>query len=720
MSRRSFTVQIDQPYLESFDIEKARQSLGACAAAFGDLTIETVQNQATGFGLIVQYPAIRSLHDVMAQIDWLLGRTVPGAELVGGSESLPEGQPSVRMAWTEPHAVRDLNVTSSWPFQLLQIPDDQPAPPPERYVNTFVAASGSEEPVARVMALAADGRYDVLVNVGRYREDSLLPAGDARFPDELLPDEGIWLRAALMPEGERSAVVQPFYLPRDGDSFACDCRPGGQHAGDCARREWVRLPLGVLAGNQVFRAELVIYYEVVAVYAALLTLPVGNAGKGGPRAELVTRLTRTFASLRDLKNRTASLMVSPAADRLIVNGTSFIDNPFGLAVNAADTSVSDLRTLLVNAHLDVRNGQVLSRYDSKHAKPAAAFQTDLAGLARSGAKLYDALFTAPAAGNDVAFSMPALLRNEARVRNRPPVLQVVDGRYGERSMIWSLVYDLPLGGDVTKYQMCPSVSEFGPGGAGATEVPAVCPHEAEHEGRANVLCPFGFWGLSCIIEQPADAGRDLETVVDPDNDPLSFLVAADSSLDAQLAKKHLANLRGSLTEKLISQPSVATETELAAALSPPAMDVVYFYCHSGYDQQSRDGAADRYIRIGDYWIEPLNVSAWARSSWPYPHWEHRHPLVILNGCHTAEATSRTLNSFVPAFVQRAGASGVVGTEVTLEQGLAGWAMEQFLRSLAGATTVGEAVHRLRWTMIRQGNVMGFAYTPYCLANLAMR
>jgi hypothetical protein len=94
--------------------------------------------------------------------------------------------------------------------------------------------------------------------------------------------------------------------------------------------------------------------------------------------------------------------------------------------------------------------------------------------------------------------------------------------------------------------------------------------------------------------------------------------------------------------------------------------------------------------------------------------------VILNGCHTTEATSGTLNTFVSAFADHAAASGVVGTEIIMEQGLAGWAMELMLAALARGATVGNAIREVRWAMLRRGNIMGFAYTPYCLADLALR
>ena len=46
--------------------------------------------------------------------------------------------------------------------------------------------------------------------------------------------------------------------------------------------------------------------------------------------------------------------------------------------------------------------------------------------------------------------------------------------------------------------------------------------------------------------------------------------------------------------------------------------------------------------------------------------------------------------------------------------------KQTLAELAAGKTVGEAVRATRWKMFGLGNVMGFAYTPYCLANLSLR
>ena len=83
-------------------------------------------------------------------------------------------------------------------------------------------------------------------------------------------------------------------------------------------------------------------------------------------------------------------------------------------------------------------------------------------------------------------------------------------------------------------------------------------------------------------------------------------------------------------------------------------------------------------------------------------------------------TSSTLAPFADAFVGKAGASGMVGTEVALDQGVASLFMERFLTGFVAGASAGEALRAARWDLVRRGNVMGLAYTAYCLSNLRIR
>ena len=201
----------------------------------------------------------------------------------------------------------------------------------------------------------------------------------------------------------------------------------------------------------------------------------------------------------------------------------------------------------------------------------------------------------------------------------------------------------------------------------------------------------------------------------------SFLLAVGPDLNEKLSSEHINELERQVTVTW-NRPPIRVTEELQQELGRESMDVVYLYCHCDYQQDAPGVALKPCLRFdGTLPITPADISAWATSAvWPDPHWPDRHPLVVINGCRTTELQSGSLADFVKAFTNRAGAAGVIGTEITIDQGVAGWAMQLFLTAIAKGATVGMALRETRWTMLRRGNVMGFAYTPYCLAGLTLR
>jgi hypothetical protein len=300
------------------------------------------------------------------------------------------------------------------------------------------------------------------------------------------------------------------------------------------------------------------------------------------------------------------------------------------------------------------------------------------------------------------------------------VIQVVDPTARVTPVPWATVYDLPVGSDLSAYRPCPSIRELGPGG-GSTAVPVQCPYEDEHRQddgrwRRDQLCPWGFWGLSSLIEQPPHvAGGDLPSVVGTGDEHV-FLAADGPDLDDRGRQTHIAALRATLGAELrhLDRP---TADALGAALGRD-VDVVYLFCHSGRDIAAAGSPPDPYLHF-DRKVTPTDVSQWIETDWPVNHWSDRHPLVVINGCHTVETVSGSLSDFVVAFTGWARGAGVIGTEITVDQPVAAWAMELFLDAVRGQP-VGEALRTMRWRMIAHGNVMGLAYTPHCLATLALR
>jgi len=589
-------------------------------------------------------------------------------------------------------------------------------PAADQYVRAFVALAGTDVPVSATPLLLHTS-YEVLCSIGPPDVRSVLPAEDAKFPRTLLPAGDLELRAVLQVEGAARVEVGALKLPgADGAS------------------NWVRLPLPVADAPTTIHAELAIYYEVVAVHVQVLILPVGGpVTAGGPSAHKIYQLSKSLADLGRLGDRHASVVLSDQADSstILVNGLTFAPNAFAIAQNAADNAVKVARLRMYDIHFRPAGAdREISRYAAgdthdvpRHGKTRAEFVADLARLASAGRDLYDALFR----DNVVAGTLADLVRSEAGARERVPVIQVVDLSLGHLPVPWALLYDLPLSGS-GHYEPCPSIDDFGPGSQAPGEIPLRCPYEDRHRDtdgrwRNSQLCPWGFWGLSAVLEHPPYVDRALEGFVSDayPAQPYAFLMAIGSDLDGRLRDDHLGALDREISVRW-NRPPIRIAQDLESELAAENMDVVYFYCHCDYREDAPGIGLKPYLRFNETeQVAPSDISAWAlSSSWPNPHWPDRHPLVVINGCRTLELQSGSLGDFVDAFANRAGAAGVLGTEITIDQGVASWAMELFFTALSRGATVGTALRQTRWAMFARGNLMGFAYTPYCLANLALR
>jgi hypothetical protein len=611
---------------------------------------------------------------------------------------------------------------------------EPPPVPVVRSVNSKIVAPGTDESVDVAQPLQPATGYELLVNIGPHDEASLLPEPEGRWPAEHLPGGGLELRAVLRMDGMPTPRVARFTLPDAGASFACDCasradghdRPAA-HDDGCERRPWVHFGLTTPVAPQVWTGELVIYHEVVAVHAQRLVLPVGLAEHQGLHARLLYRLTRSFSELADLKDRTASVLITESGARAMVNGLNFVDNPVSISANDADTAARGARKLLYGLHLEVgRNNEERPKHDQRtFGKPFDKYVADLANLATAGWEIYGRLF-AGEEGAAIRRNLPALIRHEAAARGLPAILNVADPTVAEPTrqhpVPWALIYDLPSPSDPASFVPCDSVKRFGPGGGWTGPIPPHCP-VSDHRRELNVLCPFGFWGLSCILEQPPSADRPISAVLaDTDAPPVAVSLAVGPGLRDDLTTTHLRDLESSLPPRAsVRRQDVATPQQLAELLRDETMDVAYLYCHFGYRALGTDVRPSVTLRLDSTYVGPGDITAWSDALWPRPHWPRRKPLILLNGCHTLDMTSATLSNFVKSFTTDAGASGVLGTEVAVEQGMAGWVAHLLLRRLATDNAdIGTALREVRWEMLERGNVMGLAYTPFCVSGLRMR
>jgi CHAT domain-containing protein len=342
-----------------------------------------------------------------------------------------------------------------------------------------------------------------------------------------------------------------------------------------------------------------------------------------------------------------------------------------------------------------------------------------------GTKLFNAVFEHST--QQMKLALPDLIRHEAG-RGRPAVLSVAQtGPVSPAADLvpWASIYDLPIDpeADEEEYEFCRSVEEFGPTGR-TLPIPSHCPY-SDDNGHSDIICPFGFWGLSCIIELPPATERDVRDVVSNGTAPITVQAAADTGLNLRLRNAHDHNLQALAAKNgaTATMQHIEERGRLRQLLAGE-MDIAYLYSHGIPDHAATGVLAGTRLTFGKAKVTADTIISWSRNrtAWPPPHWDERRPLVVLNGCHTTEQISRMLVGFVPAFVRSAGASGVVGTETAIDQDVANIAGELLIEHLLSGATVGAAIRAMRWQMLAKGNVMGLTYTriawPACGCGLA--
>lgn len=130
------------------------------------------------------------------------------------------------------------------------------------------------------------------------------------------------------------------------------------------------------------------------------------------------------------------------------------------------------------------------------------------------------------------------------------------------------------------------------------------------------------------------------------------------------------------------------------------------YCHGGKARLAETHLEIPVLQIGqDDEIAPSDFGAWDEADdWAASHWRDTAPLVFINGCETAKLMPEDIVSFVDAL---AGihAAGVIGTEIPVDQTIAGEVALRFYRQFCadGSTSVGMALHRTRIDLLRKGN-----------------
>ena len=76
-------------------------------------------------------------------------------------------------------------------------------------------------------------------------------------------------------------------------------------------------------------------------------------------------------------------------------------------------------------------------------------------------------------------------------------------------------------------------------------------------------------------------------------------------------------------------------------------------------------------------------------------------------------------AFAQAFINGLGASGVIGTEISIFEPLACAFAENCLRYFLGGLPIGEAIRRARLVLLKQANPLGLVYVPFVIGDLRL-
>lgn len=275
----------------------------------------------------------------------------------------------------------------------------------------------------------------------------------------------------------------------------------------------------------------------------------------------------------------------------------------------------------------------------------------------------------------------------------------------------AMFYDYPLddGADPNTYTLCETFKDALTFGDNLEETDCFqgnCPHYDDD----LVVCPSGFWGFRHNIGLPVSVKEAEEAPLEiPSPEKPEMAVSVSTDRNFRMRPKHIRNLKKMFA---FEDGGEATSRDDALDLMKKSdVQVVYFYCHGGFDKKN----SFPYLSVGDPkgdWLTTTNIFD------KEIFWTKTRPLVFINGCHTTALTPEVAIDFVNTFVVDTNAAAVVGTEITIFEPIATSFGEEFMdRFLNKKESFGEAIRRSRLSMLAKGNPLGLVYIPYGLPAL---
>jgi hypothetical protein len=579
--------------------------------------------------------------------------------------------------------------------------------PPPRYANAVLLEEHRDIPIhGDPDYFAPDMLVRLRLDIGELSAESQVENPE-QFPAEKLPadvdldvmvsstDFGVALEAESLKRGRPSVAHGYFFLPGDGG-------PARTREGKKELFFFLKLPPDQLLWfGQIFHARIGYYYRNILIQSQHLTVSPAN--------KVNYTIVTDFTTSDDL----TGLDVIPERPRVSIltnaNGNGNHQIVLRRPGEASSPTASGV-TLEMNATTAGDTIRKLRKTLTDLApqtklRNAKMFAEDLKKLAPIGWDLYSQL----------PGQVPADFFGDLQLNPDSSVIQVDRPTTSSFVLPWSFMYEIPLYSGVTP-TLCPMVAQWDGKAPLFADAPRQCPH-GPHD--RDVLCPFGFWGYRYAIEQLSSSDKPVLTIPAASN---FNVVVGETQYGIDLAKlnAHVVRLRDALGKMPLNarlqegKDKATIETLLGADLP-----FVYFYCHG-----ERLNVADpnTYLGVGSReTITAQDIIGWTQGWFKKLKrliWSSVRPLVFINACHTLAIEPETLVTYLQAFVGRGRAAGVIGTEVKVDQFLAMDVAEQFVAAwLSGGQTVEQALRAIRIDYLKQGNLLGLVYTPYCWSEL---
>jgi len=453
------------------------------------------------------------------------------------------------------------------------------------------------------------------------------------------------------------------------------------------------------------------YSRGVLIQSRNIAVPVGTGKAPTVKADYVLSRTLSPRYLAQLESPRLSVMLNQNEDG--THSFRFYGESGGFGPRSSTFGEFELQDHITRARKGFRQAAwgkteewtTADTYRFSAPRTVDTVMPDLLDLARRGRVLWDAIIDKLSGGPDAADSLRDLMRRSGHV-------QFALKEAANSVLPIAILYDhaLDISRPDNEMRLCPAFIRS----LGRNLIDEPCLNgDCPNRDNDDVVCAGGFWGFRHALGLPVSIGAgqssppEVPTFITSNAPSFTIAVSTDPTMSGRAT--HLANL--DLRTGIPQQVSVTRDAAMKAMTTTTA-PIVYFYCHGGMHE-----IEGPFLEVG-----PRDGPRIARNNLRKIRWRTVRPIVFMNGCRTTRVAPEEALELVSAFVATAGASGVIGTEITIFESLATPFAEAFFEEfVANARSAGDAIRRARLRLLKDSlNPLGLVYIPFLLSSLNLR